>query len=94
MTKLKEILIPIAVVAVGVFGAFATQMPGSSSGAMLVLEPAWIDNDVPCEKPPYVCATTGSELCTVVIDGVKHELKGKNNPLDNFCPRTMYKVGL
>lgn len=93
MTKLKEILIPVAVVAVGVLGAFATQMPGNSNG-MQILEPAWIDNDIPCEKPYYMCSTTGPVVCTVMIDGVEHQLKGKNNPLDSFCPRTMYKVGL
>lgn len=94
MTKLKEILIPIAVVAVGVLGAFATQMPGSSSNAMQVLEPGWIDYPNPCNRGPYLmCSTTEGEVCTVMIDGVGHRLKGKYNPSDADCPKPLFKPG-
>lgn len=91
MTKMKEILIPIAVVAVGVLGAFASQMPGSSSDAMLVLEPAWIDNEIPCKTNPYMCAPEGSEICTVTIAGVDHVLRGKK--IDEFatCSKVLFK---
>lgn len=81
-------------VAVGVLGAFATQMPGSGSNAMQVLEPGWIDNPEPCRQGPYLmCSTQGGEVCTVIIDGVEHELKGKKNSSDGTCPVPLFKPG-
>lgn len=91
MNKLKEILIPVAVVAVGVLGAFATQMSGNNNDAMLVLEPAWIDNDVPCQTDPYMCSTIDGEICTVLVGGTEHELRGKENPNDATCPKPLFK---
>ncbi|MBA6153843.1 hypothetical protein [Gelidibacter maritimus] len=92
MAKLKEILIPIAVVAVGVLGAFATQMSGSSSAAQ-VLEPAWIDNIMPCETDPYMCSPFEGEACTVIVDGVEHKLRGKYSSSDSDCPKPLFKPG-
>lgn len=79
-------------VAVGVLGAFASQMSESSSSAQ-VLEPAWIDNIMPCETDPYMCATIGPEVCTVLIDGVKHVLRGKYDSSDATCPKILFKPG-
>ena len=93
MTKLKEILIPIAVVAVGVLGAFATQMPGSSSNAMQALKPGWIDNPIPCKTVPQMCSTQGGVICTVEIDNVTHQLRGKEFPESATCPVILYKPG-
>lgn len=92
MNKLKEILIPVAVVAVGVLGAFATQMSGNNSDAMQTLVPGWIDNPAPCNQGPYLmCSKERGDVCTVIIDGVEHELKGKNNSSDATCPVPLFK---
>lgn len=93
MIKLKEILIPVAVVAAGALGAFATQMPASNSSAVQVLEPGWIDNPVPCETVPEMCSPTGLDICTVRIEGVDHVLRGKYNPSDADCPKPLFKPG-
>lgn len=92
MSKLKEILIPVAVVAAGVLGAFATQMSESSNTAQ-ALEPAWIDNVAPCAEDPYMCASLGSEVCTIIIDGVERQLRGKYNSSDATCPKVLFKPG-
>lgn len=92
MIKLKEILIPAAVVAAGVLGAFATQMSGNSSNAMQILEPGWIDNPTPCSQGPYtVCSLIPGEVCTIQIDGVDHVLRGKENLGDVTCPMPLFR---
>lgn len=90
MKKLKQILIPVAVVAVGVLGAFATQMSDNSNNIMLAAEQGWIDNPTPCTLS-YMCESSGPYICTAILDGQPYVVRGKFSSTDVRCDKVLFQ---
>lgn len=91
MINLKQILVPVAVVAVGVLGAFATQMSVSNDVALQTLKPGWTDSPEPCTENQKMCSISGPNVCTVMLAGIPHQVRGKINPNDKTCPQGLYQ---
>lgn len=93
MKKLNQILIPVVVVTFGIVGAFATQMTKTNEDALKISTPevGWIENDTPCQIQ-HMCFTEGDYLCTVLIDNQVYSVKGKFNPNDAECTKTLYQL--
>ncbi|QQU02175.1 DUF6520 family protein [Myroides odoratus] len=93
MKNLKQLLVPIAVVAVGVISAFATQMSNTNESLLEASTPelGWIENETPCQIE-HMCYSDGDYLCTVLIDNQRYPVKGKFNPNDTECTKTLYQI--
>lgn len=90
MKKLKQILIPVAVVAVGVLGAFATQMSDNSNNTFLATEVGWIDNPEPCQQE-HMCDVEGTYVCTAIIGTTQKVVRGKFSSSDTSCLKPLFQ---
>lgn len=91
MKKMKQILVPFAVVAVGVLGAFATQMSDKNDVVLQTMKPGWTDHVAPCSQNETLCLVSGAYACTIIVDNVKMQLKGKRNINDATCPVLLFQ---
>lgn len=91
MKKMKQILVPFAVVAVGVLGAFATQMSDKNDVVLQTMKPGWTDHVAPCSQNETLCLVSGAYTCTILVDGIKKELRGKEAINDATCPIPLFQ---
>lgn len=87
-TKFLKIGMPIAIFALAIMGAYASQKSESESFAPQV---GWIDSPSPCSIE-VECSTDFGPVCTMLHDGQIKQAFGKDNPKDATCSKELYRL--
>jgi hypothetical protein len=87
-TNLKKLMMPLAVIIVGSFGAFATMSMGSVKPLPTDQRGyLFVDALHPCVQN-IICSTIVNDICKTPS---LQTLTGKINENDASCPQTLYK---
>jgi hypothetical protein len=86
-TKFLKIGMPIAIFALAIMGAYASQKTESES---FVPQVGWIDSPSPCSIA-VECSTDFGPVCTMLHDGQIKQAFGKENLNDATCSKELYR---
>ncbi|PRZ23289.1 DUF6520 family protein [Flavobacterium granuli] len=86
--NLKSVL-PLLLMVVAITSAFAFQNEGKATSA--VAEIGWVDHPLPCQIEE-TCENLGGEICTIMDGTVERQVKGKYNPSDFTCDKTLTRT--
>ncbi|MFD2907930.1 hypothetical protein ACFSX9_04205 [Flavobacterium ardleyense] len=87
-TKFLKIGMSLAVFALAIMGAYASQ---NTDNLVLAPQTGWIDTPSPCEIP-VSCSTEFGPLCTMVYQGEVKQAFGKDNLNDATCAKELYRI--
>lgn len=87
-TKIFKISMPIAIFALAIAGAFASQKSDSKTVAP---QTGWIDAPSPC-KIQVSCSDVLGPVCTMFHQGQNKQAYGKVNPSDATCAKVLYRA--
>lgn len=87
-TKFLKIGMPIAVFALAIAGAFASQKLDNKAATSQL---GWIDSPSPCTIQ-VACSDVVGPVCTMFHQGQNKQAYGKVNPTDLTCSRILYKA--
>lgn len=87
-TKFLKFGLPIAVFALAIFGAFASQKTESKN---LALEVGWVDAPSPCQVQ-VTCSNDLGPVCTMFYQGQNRQVYGKVNLTDPTCSKILYRA--
>lgn len=91
-TNFKQALMPLAVVVLGVVGAFATNAKKQNQ-QVKTIETGYVTTNPsqPCNLA-IECSNINGPVCTIMLDGVQHQAFGKLNPADVSCAKVLYRA--
>lgn len=87
-TKFLKFGLPLAVFALAIIGAFASQKVDNK---VLAPETGWINYPTPCNVS-VSCRTEIGPVCTMFHLGQERQAYGKVNPNDLTCSKVLYKI--
>jgi hypothetical protein len=88
-TNFFKTSLSIAVFAIAILGAFASQ---KSSSKVLAPETGWIDTPAPCQEKADCSNVSSPFVCTVLHEGELKQAYGKDAPEDATCAKILYRL--
>jgi len=88
-TNFFKTSLSIAVFALAILGAFASQ---KSSSKVLAPETGWIDTPAPCQIDAECSTIDNGNVCTLLHNGQVQQAYGKDNPNDATCSKILFRV--
>lgn len=90
-TFFKSMLLPIATVVLGVGGAFTTTSMSSTKTLADQIGFYELDENRPCVQSSMCQTVDNGQICSAIVSGTNHILKGKTTPNALTCPVTLWR---
>lgn len=88
-TNFLKTSLSIAVFAIAILGAFASQ---KSTSKVLAPETGWIDTPAPCQVATECSTIDNGTVCTLLYNGQVQQAYWKDQPTDATCSKILFRV--